>query len=42
MSTPEISNNLLICMNSYQHAKNQLIQLFDSWDTVNFSIQRPD
>ena len=42
MSTPKIFNQLLICMNLYQHAKNQLDPSVHSYDTVNFRIQRPE
>ena len=37
MPTPKISNHLLICVNLYQHAKNQLIPSIHSWDTFKFS-----
>ena len=39
---PKIFNHLLICMNLYQHAKNQLIPKVHSWDTINFRVQRPN
>ena len=39
MLKPKIFNYLLICVNFYQHAKNQLIH---SWDTVNLKVKRPD
>ena len=41
MATPKISSQLLICINLYQHAKNQLIPSAH-WDTVNFRVQRTD
>ena len=41
MATPKIFNQLLICINLYQHAKNQLIASVH-WDTVNFRVQRTD
>ena len=40
-ATPKISSQLLICINLYQHAKNQLIPSAH-WDTVNFRVQRTD
>ena len=40
--TPKIFNHLLICMNLYQHAKNQLISSVYSWDIVYFRVQRQD
>ena len=36
--TPKIFNVLLTCMDLYQHAKKSV----NSWDTVNFRVQRPD
>ena len=42
MPTQKISNCISICMNLYQHAKNQLIPSVHSSDTVNFIVQRPD
>ena len=41
MPAPKIFNHLLICLNLYQHAKNQSIPLVYSWDTVNFRVKRP-
>ena len=41
MPTPKIFNHLLICINLYQHAKNQLILFIHSWDTVSFRVPRP-
>ena len=35
-------NLLLICLNLYQHARNQLIPWLYSWDRFNFRVQRPD
>ena len=40
--TCKIFNHVFICINLYQHAKNQLIPLFHSSDTVNFRVQRPN
>ena len=40
--TPEMFNHLLICMNLYQHPKNQLVPSVHSWDTINFRVQWPD
>ena len=37
MPNPKIFNQLLICTNLYQHAKNQLISSVESWDQF-FSI----
>ena len=34
MPTPKIFNHLLIRMNLYQHAKNQLIPSVHSWDQI--------
>ena len=42
MLTQKIFDHLWICVNLYQHAKNQLIPLAHSWDTVNFRVHRPD
>ena len=42
MLTPKIFNHLLICVKLYQHAKNQLITSVLPWDTVSFTVQRPD
>ena len=42
MSTQYIFDTLLIFVNLYQLAKNQLIPSVHSWDTVNSSVQRPD
>ena len=41
-ANPKIFKHLLICMNLYQHAKTHLIPLVQSWNTVNFVVQRPD
>ena len=38
MPTPKIFKHLFICMNLYQHAKNQLIPSIHSRDTVNFRV----
>ena len=39
MPIPKTFNYLLICMNLYQTAKNQLIPSTQSWDTVKFRVQ---
>ena len=42
MPTPNIFNHVLICMNLYQHVKNQLTSSVHSSDALNFWLQRPD
>ena len=38
----KLISKILICVKLYQHAKNQLVPSFLSWDTVNFRVQIPD
>ena len=42
MPTPKIFKHILICMNLYQHAKNQLIPSVHFSNKVNFRVQRPN
>ena len=41
-ANPKSFKHLLIYMKLYQHAKTYLIWLVQSWNTVNFRLQRPD
>ena len=42
MLTQKIFDQILIFVNLYQCAKNQLIPSVHSWDTIHFGVQRPD
>ena len=42
MTTQNYFNHLLICMDLYELAKNQLILSVHSWGTVNYRVLRPN